>query len=128
MFEVTAPTQEIASTIAGIMRHQALHLPIPEWSGLITAARAVRTTRSIAARVYRFNVNHVVEPDDPYEMFPMELVDVGGATGKEDRSMTQLAELARLIRSKNAGPFELTFDIMFDDADDLRSRASAPAW
>jgi hypothetical protein len=29
--------------------------------------------------------------------------------------MTKLAELARLIRSKNAGPFELTFDIMFDD-------------
>lgn len=31
--------------------------------------------------------------------------------------MTTLARLARLIRSKNAGPFELTFDIMFDDAD-----------
>ena len=30
--------------------------------------------------------------------------------------MTKLAELARLIRSKNAGPFELTFDIMFEDA------------
>ena len=30
--------------------------------------------------------------------------------------MTMLAKLARLIRSKNAGPFELTFDIMFDDA------------
>jgi hypothetical protein len=29
--------------------------------------------------------------------------------------MTALAELARLIRSKNAGPFELTFDIMFED-------------
>lgn len=29
--------------------------------------------------------------------------------------MTALAELARLIRSKNAGPFELTFDIMFDE-------------
>lgn len=29
--------------------------------------------------------------------------------------MTSLAHLARLIRSKNAGPFELTFDIMFDD-------------
>lgn len=29
--------------------------------------------------------------------------------------MTTLAELARLIRSKNAGPFELTFDVMFDD-------------
>jgi len=30
--------------------------------------------------------------------------------------VTALAQLAKLIRSKNAGPFELTFDIMFDDA------------
>lgn len=30
--------------------------------------------------------------------------------------MSALAQLAQLIRSKNAGPFELTFDIMFDDA------------
>jgi hypothetical protein len=29
--------------------------------------------------------------------------------------MAKLGELARLIRSKNAGPFELTFDIMFDN-------------
>ncbi len=29
--------------------------------------------------------------------------------------MAKLGEMARLIRSKNAGPFELTFDIMFDD-------------
>ena len=27
-----------------------------------------------------------------------------------------LESLAKVIRSKNAGPFELTFDIMFDDA------------
>ncbi len=26
-----------------------------------------------------------------------------------------LTELARVIRSKNSGPFEFTFDIMFDD-------------
>lgn len=29
--------------------------------------------------------------------------------------MSSLASLARLIRSKNAGPFVLTFDVMFDD-------------
>lgn len=29
--------------------------------------------------------------------------------------MTTLGELASLIRSKNAGPFWLTFDILFDD-------------
>jgi Domain of unknown function (DUF4387) len=28
--------------------------------------------------------------------------------------MPELHELARLIRSKNAGPFELTIDVMFD--------------
>jgi hypothetical protein len=27
---------------------------------------------------------------------------------------TTVAEIARLIRSKNAGPFQLTFDVMFD--------------
>jgi hypothetical protein len=30
--------------------------------------------------------------------------------------MTQtLRELARVVRSKNAGPFEITFDVIFDD-------------
>jgi hypothetical protein len=39
--------------------------------------------------------------------------------------MAKLGELASLIRSKNAGPFELTFDIMFDDVRDFeRVRAS----
>jgi hypothetical protein len=74
-FEVTAPTQETASTIAGIIRHQALHLPIPEWSGLITALACPYNHLDRGA-VYRFNVNHVVEPDDPCEMFPMELFEV----------------------------------------------------
>ena len=39
--------------------------------------------------------------------------------------MTKLGELASLIRSKNAGPFELTFDIMFDNVDSFeRVKAS----
>jgi hypothetical protein len=29
--------------------------------------------------------------------------------------MATLGELAKLIRSKNAGPFSLTFDVMFED-------------
>ena len=32
--------------------------------------------------------------------------------------MASLGEIAKLIRSKNGGPFVLTFDIMFDDEDD----------
>ncbi|WP_213958801.1 MULTISPECIES: DUF4387 domain-containing protein [unclassified Variovorax] len=30
--------------------------------------------------------------------------------------MTQLKDLAQVIRSKNSGPFEITFDVMFKDA------------
>ena len=81
-FEVTAPTQEIASTIAGITRHQALHLPIPEWSGLITALACPYNHLDRGA-VYRFNVNHVVEPDEPCEMFPMELHEISSAKIKK---------------------------------------------
>ena len=37
----------------------------------------------------------------------------------------KLTELARVIRSKNAGPFELTFDIIFKDAESYeRARQS----
>jgi hypothetical protein len=32
----------------------------------------------------------------------------------------QLHELATLVRSKNAGPFMLTIDVMFEDADSYR--------
>lgn len=30
--------------------------------------------------------------------------------------MARLAEMAALVRSKNAGPFSLTFDVLFSDA------------
>ncbi len=39
--------------------------------------------------------------------------------------MAKLYELAMLIRSKNAGPFQLTIDVMFEDAETYeRVRAS----
>ncbi len=34
--------------------------------------------------------------------------------------MTTLGELASVIRSKNAGPFQVTIDVMFATADDYR--------
>ncbi len=34
--------------------------------------------------------------------------------------MATLGDLAKLVRSKNAGPFWLTIDIMFDDAEAYR--------
>lgn len=84
IIEVTGPSQEIASAIAGIVRHQGLHLPIPEWSGLITAMACPYNPAHLErGPVYRFNVNHVVEPDDPLEMFRLRVRDVSGATVAE---------------------------------------------
>ncbi|MGC3986802.1 MAG: DUF4387 domain-containing protein [Pseudorhodoferax sp.] len=34
--------------------------------------------------------------------------------------MTQLKDLAQVIRSKNSGPFEITFDVMFADVQRYR--------
>jgi hypothetical protein len=40
----------------------------------------------------------------------------------------KLAETARLIRSKNAGPFSLTFDVMFDEAHEYESARDSGAF
>ncbi|MFC7397214.1 DUF4387 domain-containing protein [Chelatococcus sp. GCM10030263] len=39
--------------------------------------------------------------------------------------MAKLGDLARLIRSKNAGPFTLTFDVMFDTDEVYRKVCAA---
>jgi len=77
VLEATAPTQEMATAIVSSARHVGLHLPIRQWKGLISALAFPYTPAHIErGPVYRFNVNHVVEPDDPYEMFPIEIVRV----------------------------------------------------
>jgi hypothetical protein len=78
VLEVTAATQEIATTSVSMARHQALHLPIPEWSGLITGVACIYSPAYLErGAVYRFCVNHVLAPDDPYEMFPIDMLEIG---------------------------------------------------
>jgi Acyclic terpene utilisation family protein AtuA len=75
--EATAPAQDQATSIAHAAGHIALHHPIPQWAGLITSLAWPYAPAPIErGPVYRFNVNHVVLPDDPCEMFPIEYVDV----------------------------------------------------
>ena len=74
IMEATAPTQEMATSIASSARHIGLHLPIPQWKGLISALAFPYTPAHLErGPVYRFTLNHILEPDDPFEMFPMEL-------------------------------------------------------
>jgi hypothetical protein len=58
--------------------------------------------------VYHFSVYHTAELDDPTEPFPSN-------TGRFDMSL--IKDVTKVCKSKNAGPFELTIDVMFDNAD-----------
>lgn len=77
LLAVTAESQEVAQTIAASAGHIALHHPVPQWQGLISAL-AFPVAPHVLDRgpVYRFTLNHVVEVEDPLEMFPITYLTV----------------------------------------------------
>lgn len=77
LFTVTAPDEPTVDAIAKTFAHFALHYPIPEWGGLISGLAFPMAPAHVSrGEVFRFNLNHVVAPDDPLEMFRTELVEV----------------------------------------------------
>jgi hypothetical protein len=70
---VTAPTQERATALMKSVSHIAVHYPVPEWTGLITSIAYPYSPAEIPrGPCYRFNMNHVVEPGSPLEMFSID--------------------------------------------------------
>lgn len=77
LFTVTAPDEPTADSIAKTFAHFALHYPFPEWGGLISGlAFPMAPAHVNRGEVFRFNLNHIVTPDSPLEMFRTELVEV----------------------------------------------------
>ena len=77
LFQVTAQTQDLATAIMKSVSHMAVHYPVPEWTGLITSIAFPYSPAEInRGASYRFNMNHVVEPASPLEMFPIEYESV----------------------------------------------------
>ena len=73
VIEAVAATQEIANAVVGAAEYIALHNPVPQWRGSITNL-AFPFTPSVTERgpVYRFNMHHLLEPNDPLEPFRIE--------------------------------------------------------
>lgn len=72
LFQVTAETQDLATALMKSVSHIAVHYPIPEWSGLITSIAYPYSPAEIQRGAsYRFNMNHIVVPSTPTEMFPI---------------------------------------------------------
>ncbi len=77
LFTVTSPDEPTTEAIAKTFAHFALHYPIPEWSGLISGlAFPMAPAHLSRGEVFRFNLNHVVTPEHPLEMFRTELMEV----------------------------------------------------
>ena len=73
----TSTGRETATAIAKAAAHVAAHYAVPEYSGLITALALPYSPPEIPrGPVYRFNLNHVLEPADPLDPFELELVDI----------------------------------------------------
>jgi Acyclic terpene utilisation family protein AtuA len=78
VLEATAPTQEIATTIAILSRQPLLHHPVPEWKGAITTFACLHNPAHIdRGPVYRFNFHHVALPHTQEEMFRAKFIDIG---------------------------------------------------
>jgi len=73
LVEAIAGSQEIADAVLAIARVSLLHTDFP---GRLCREGNMAFPFSPSdielAPCYRFSVFHVVEPDDPYEMFPIE--------------------------------------------------------
>ncbi|HXF65266.1 MAG TPA: acyclic terpene utilization AtuA family protein [Burkholderiales bacterium] len=77
LLQVTAESQELARALAKSVSHIAVHYPVPEWTGLITSIAFPYSPAELdRGACYRFNLNHVVEPDSPLEMFRIEYEDL----------------------------------------------------
>jgi hypothetical protein len=71
--EVIADTQEVASAVLALARVNLLHVDFPgRMCREGNMAFPFSPSDVIPEPSYRFTMSHVVSPDDPYEMFPIE--------------------------------------------------------
>ena len=143
MGEVVAPTQDLSYAIANNCRASILHMPYKNQVATTGNFASPLSPHEIpAGPVFRFNVYHLMDLESGEEMnlFPISNIviqndvqsrPIPGITNEqlaklESESLEPLKfksfpsegctmlDIAKIIRSKNSGPFELTLDIMFD--------------
>lgn len=144
MGEVVAPTSELSHTIANNVRASMLHFAYPGQKATTgNFASPLSPHEQDAGAVFKFSLYHLVDldPGEDVTLFPITTHHITGrdslvtpvpqlaaskfesiengeltplTTMDVPRGEARLSELARVIRSKNSGPFEMTFDVMFD--------------
>ncbi|KAF4534014.1 Formyl-coenzyme A transferase [Lasiodiplodia theobromae] len=144
--EVVAPTQELSHTIANNARASILHFSYNDQMATTgNFASPFSPHEQEAGAVFKFTLYHLMnlEKDEEVSLFPVSFHHIASnrepqlfqpiseeeirvhesgtlapLTYKENPpGRAKLSQVARVIRSKNSGPFELTFDVIFDNAD-----------
>jgi hypothetical protein len=81
LIEAIAPSQELANTVLALLRSSALHCP---FEGRKTTAGNLAFPFSpsdlAAGPVYDFSVYHLLDVDDPKQLFPLQMMTLGGST------------------------------------------------
>ncbi|KAF2160103.1 hypothetical protein M409DRAFT_70640 [Zasmidium cellare ATCC 36951] len=144
--EVLASTQELSHTIANNVRATVLHLSYDgQLATTGNFASPLSPHEQEAGPVFKFSLYHLVdlEAGEEVSLFPITMHDVKAS--QEPRTLSTLSkeqfqaiesgklkplnrkvipsgaaplsEIARVVRSKNSGPFELTLDVMCDTED-----------
>lgn len=77
LLEVVASTPEHAQGIMSITWHTILHHPVKEWSGLVShLAFPFSPPDADMGPAYRFALNHIVEVEDPCELFNINYLTI----------------------------------------------------
>ncbi len=75
--DVTAHDQDVCETATSVIWYAFMHAKSPGWRGGTTVAWPFPKSIHDMGQVYRFNVHHAMEVDDPLETFRIELEEVG---------------------------------------------------
>ncbi|KIW65628.1 hypothetical protein PV04_07870 [Phialophora macrospora] len=143
--EVVAETQDEADAIAGHARVMVLHAEYPgQLATAGNFASPLTPLEQSVGPVYKFSVYHLMDVEDPLSFFPIETFFIGNSAAARSKpvpsdrpvrqaeavtiaypeaprhnvtsSRPRISDLAAVVRSKNSGPYEITLDILFDDA------------
>jgi len=77
LIDVLAPSQELASSAAKTLSHTILHHPVPQWHGLVSNLAFPFSPHDFdLGATYSFVLNHVVELEDPLELYTLKYQEV----------------------------------------------------
>ena len=75
--DVVAPDRTTCETVTAVIHYAFMHAKSPGWRGGTTVAWPFPKSTFDLGEVYRFNVHHAMEVDDPMELFRLELEEIG---------------------------------------------------